>query len=529
MNAADINRALAAETLQALASAGVRTVCLCPGGRNAPLVVALDAARETFAVVQFFDERSAAFFALGRIRRDGAPAAVVTTSGTAAAELLPAMLEARHAGLPLIAVTADRPKSLRGTGAPQTIDQPSLFASARASVTDADAPGDIPPIHASSGPVHLNVCFDEPLIGGKPCSPPHRTAPRAPEARVPDDKASAACEEFFSSVENPLVLVSSLDPADADRFAPWLASLSCPLYLEAVSQLRGQRNLQEFSLHSGERVLPEALATCDGVLRIGGVPTPRLWRDCDRNDLPVLHVSRTEFPGLARGGAVIPPDLFLGCAPASGHHGPKSKALFLRDRLAAAELEKLLAQHPRSEAALVRAMSGRFPTDARVLLGNSLPVREWDLAASRVPDRRAVYANRGTNGIDGLVSTALGLAGEGKPAAALIGDLSALYDLAGLWPAAQLPGEDITVAVINNGGGRIFDRMFKHSAFLNAHSLHLRGWAELFGWHYGTVHRGDEPFPPGSPRLLEILPDPSQTTAFADAYSALWRQSARTA
>ena len=160
MSAAATNRALTAEILVALHAAGVRTICVCPGGRNAPLVLACEAARGSFDVVSFFEERSAAFFALGRIRRDQAPAAVITTSGTAAAELLPAMLEAAHTGLPLIAVTADRPRHLRCTGAPQTINQLPLFAAANTPVIDLDAAGQLGLLPRLQGPLHLNVCFD---------------------------------------------------------------------------------------------------------------------------------------------------------------------------------------------------------------------------------------------------------------------------------------------------------------------------------------------------------------------------------
>ncbi|MFM8458313.1 MAG: thiamine pyrophosphate-binding protein, partial [Chthoniobacterales bacterium] len=163
MSAAQTNSLLAAEVLSVLRGAGVRTLVVCPGGRNAPLVLCADASRDAFEVLNFFEERSAGFFALGRIRRDNRPVAVVTTSGTAAAELLPAMLEAAHGGWPLIAVTADRPRRLRGTGAPQTIDQPPLFAAARIPVIDIDAPGQL--TNLPQGAVHLNVCFDEPLVG----------------------------------------------------------------------------------------------------------------------------------------------------------------------------------------------------------------------------------------------------------------------------------------------------------------------------------------------------------------------------
>ncbi len=527
MSAAERNRALAVEALAALHSAGAGTVCICPGGRNAPLVAAFDAARDAFDVVTFFEERSAAFFALGRIRRDRAPAAVVTTSGTAAAELLPAMLEARYSGLPLVAVTADRPRSLRGTGAPQTIDQLPLFAAARAPVTDVAAPGEMPDLPATNGPFHLNICFDEPLLGetpagialGKP-EPPGEPAPWMDEAA-----ARRACADFFAAARNPLVMVSSLDDAAAAALAPWLASLNCPLYLEAVSQLREHPRLQEFSLYAGERILlaPERREACDGVLRIGGVPTPRFWRECGGEGRPVLHVSRVDLPGMAGDAPVIPLPVFLRVAGEFCPCGADASALFRKDREAAGRLAELLDVEPKSEAALVRALARRFPDDARVLLGNSLPVREWDLAAPRAPNHRSLFANRGVNGIDGLVSTALGLAGAGRPAAAVIGDLSALYDLAGLWPVGQIASADITLAVINNGGGKIFDRMFRHPAFVNAHGIRLRGWAEMFGWHYGAVRGPGEPFPDSSPSIVEVLPDPAATKRFADGYAALWR------
>ena len=122
-----------------------------------------------------------------------------------------------------------------------------------------------------------------------------------------------------------------------------------------------------------------------------------------------------------------------------------------------------------------------------------------------------------------MVSTALGLAGTDRPTTALLGDLSALYDLAGLWPSTQLGEAEITLAVINNAGGQIFDRMFKHAAFLNTHQLRLRGWAEMFGWHYGVMAGPSDTFPAGSPRLVEVLPDAEATRRLADAYADLWR------
>ena len=521
-----INRTLAAEILLALRAAGVRTVCVCPGGRNAPLVLAIEAARESFEVVSFYEERSAAFFALGRIKRDQAPAAVLTTSGTAAAELLPAMLEAACAGLPLIAVTADRPRRLRGTGAPQTINQLPLFAAAAAPVIDIDVPGQLDTLPPTRGPVHLNVCFDEPLVDGGVDSPTLGRAghPAPAAAWMNSDEARCICEDFFGTVRHPLVLVSSLDPDEARALAPWLASLDCPLYLEAVSQLRSHRDLQEFSLHAGEQILltPECRAACDGVIRLGGVPTPRFWRECE--NWRVLHISPVNLPGLAAPAPVVPLEIFREISADFVPRGGRTAPLFARDRAAASELQTLLQAEPQSEAGLVRDLSEKVADNARLFLGNSLPIREWDLAAAREAESDfAIFANRGVNGIDGLVSTALGLAGRDRPTTAVLGDLSALYDLAGLWPAAQLPGTDFTLAVINNAGGQIFERMFKHAAFLNSHRLRLRGWAEMFGWHYAEMRAPGDPLPPASPRLVEVLPDPASTSRFADGYAALWR------
>lgn len=527
MNSTEINRALATETLLALHATGVRTICVCPGGRNAPLVMASDAARASFDVVSFFEERSAGFFALGRIRRDGSPVAVVTTSGTAAAELLPAMLEAHYSGLPLIAVTADRPKRLRHTGSPQTIDQPPLFASCRAHVIDADAPGQISALPSISGPLHLNVCFDEPLVDGE-FEMPRLDRPvqdRAPEVWMNNAQARAACDDFFQRVRNPLVLVSSLDAAEASALAPWLASQNCPLYLETISQLRSHKSLQEFSLHSGELILftPECRRSIDGILRIGGVPTPRFWREAEAGHHPILHVSRLPFSGMEREKTVVPLLHFLALADRYAPSGGKNGALFARDREAAAARDELLHTEPHSEAALVKLLADRLPATARVFLGNSLPIREWDLVAPRHTDQRIYFANRGVNGIDGLVSSALGLAGNDRPTAGVLGELSAMYDLAGLWPGAQIPPDDFTLAVINNGGGMIFQRMFRNRAFLNDHKLRLRGWAEMFGWHYGTVHSAHDPWPPVSPRLLELIPDADATRRFGDGFAAIWQ------
>lgn len=148
------NMATARSVIDRVRRAGATDFCVCGGSRNAPLLAVLGAA-ENVTVISFIDERSAAFFALGRIKRDGKPVAVVTTSGTAAAELLPAAVEAHYSGAPLVLITADRPRRYRGTGAPQSIEQIGLFGAY--ATTDLDR-------WERRGPLHINVEFDEPLV-----------------------------------------------------------------------------------------------------------------------------------------------------------------------------------------------------------------------------------------------------------------------------------------------------------------------------------------------------------------------------
>lgn len=517
---------LAAEILEAVWAAGVRTICLCPGGRNAALVMACQEVAVPFDVLSFFEERSAGFFALGRMRRDGVPVAVITTSGTAAAALLPAMLEAYHAGLPLLAITADRPHRLRGTGAPQTIDQLPLFAAAQTEVRDIDGLGQIGTLSLQNEPLHLNISFEE-FRSGESSAPMNFGAVKLRENAafwMDESAVFKICDDFFRSVKTPLVLVSSLNQADAEALAPWLEALECPLYLEAISQLRARADLQKFSLRAGEKILlaPQCREACDGIVRIGGIPTPRFWRECENEKRPMLHISRVNFPGLPTREPVVPLPLFLRVADNFRPQGGSSTALFRRDAAIAQQLEQLLAEEPLSEAGLIRALAKGFSENARIFLGNSLPLREWDLAAPRTGLNRLYFANRGVNGIDGLVSTSLGLAGGGRPLAAVLGDLSALYDLAGLWPVAQLSLSDICIAVINNGGGKIFDRLYGHPAFFNTHQLRLRGWAEMFGWSYAEMRLAQDFVSREGPRIVEVLPDAEATRRFTARYSELW-------
>jgi 2-succinyl-5-enolpyruvyl-6-hydroxy-3-cyclohexene-1-carboxylate synthase len=504
--------------VEALATAGVAEYCVCPGGRNSPLVVLLAAARG-IQVRYGFEERSTAFFALGRARETGRPVAVVTTSGTAAAELLPAAVEAHYGGGGLVLVTADRPPEYRATGAPQAIEQVGLFGCYARTVFDGHDETGVPDLSSwgGEGPIHLNVCFDEPLVDGP--VPTLQLAPGDPPRR-PAQVDDAPLRSWLRAARRPLVLVGRLDPGDRAGVRDFLLGLAAPIYAEATSGLREDPALRSLTFASGERAL--TAVEPDAVLRIGGVPTVRFWRDLETRlpHIPVCVVSRAPFPGLSRGSVVQGrPGEVLARADRAERSGGTD--WLERDRERARRLAALLDSEPSSEAGLIRALSRLVPPDALVYLGNSLPIREWDLAAVREPRGWRVTASRGANGIDGQISTFLGHCGADREHWAVVGDLTALYDLAAPWMLGALDGGPIRLVIVNNGGGQIFARLSPHAVLRNEHRIGFRDWAGMWGLAYHrwtAVPAG----PPAEPRaVIELVPDPDASARFWRGHDAL--------
>jgi 2-succinyl-5-enolpyruvyl-6-hydroxy-3-cyclohexene-1-carboxylate synthase len=516
-----VSFARAADLVTALAEAGVATWCVCPGGRNAPLVVVLERARG-ITTLAFHDERSAAFFAVGRARATGAPAAVVTTSGTAAAELLPAAVEAYYAGVPLVLVTADRPPHYRGTGSPQTIDQVDLFGDHAPTVFDGAADGDRLDLSEWDGrqPIHVNICFDEPLAAGAPPTLDLALGTPTYRARTVDPAPLLA---MLRTARRPVVLLGPLDAGDHPGVRAFLARLGAPVYAEAASGLREDPALAHLRIASGERALRSA--GFDAVLRIGGVPTLRLWRDLESRlrDVPVCSVHRTPFPGLTRGTHLVaePGTLLDAVTPEPCTDAAWRDALLAHDHARLRALDALWTAHPRAEPAMVQALSALIPPASLVYLGNSLPIREWDLAAVRAGGPWAVGVNRGANGIDGQLSTFFGMCAPGREHWAIVGDLTALYDLGAPWVLPRLATGPIRIVVVNNGGGQIFRRLFPWPELRNEHTVTFERWAAMWSLAY---RRWDEV--PGHAALpdrvvIELTPDAAATDAFWQAYDGL--------
>jgi 2-succinyl-5-enolpyruvyl-6-hydroxy-3-cyclohexene-1-carboxylate synthase len=370
----------------------------------------------------------------------------------------------------------------------------------------------------------VNICFDEPLVDDAVPDLALRPAAvtLAPPAADPEPITA-----LLAGARRPLLLLGPLDPTDragARAFARWCGA---PLYAEPACGLREDPELTDLALTSGEGILREA--ACDAVLRVGAVPTVRLWRDLEGtlSRVPVCSVARTPFPGLTRGALVRGAVGASLEAAARGATPPVldtawRDALLARDRRRRAALEGALGAEPRAEPALVRALSDVVPAGAAIYLGNSLPIREWDLAARREPRGWEVAVSRGANGIDGQLSTFLGLCGPEREHWAIVGDLTALYDLAAPWVLPQLRSGPLRVVVINNGGGQIFARLSPHAELRNEHRVGFADWARM----WNLPHERWERIPP-APRLaercvIELAPDREATARF-------WRTAERLA
>lgn len=482
------NIAEARRVIERACALGATDFCVCAGSRNAPLLAVLGAS--DLRVFSFVDERSAAFFALGRAKLTGRPAVVVTTSGTAVAELLPAAVEAHYSDTPLIFITADRPARYRGTGAPQAIEQEGIFG-----------------VYGRGVVQHINIEFDEPLIDEEVAG---LSGCRVAEilVRQPGNVATRPPIEFA----RPLVLIGGLHERDRDRVRNFAAKLNAPIYAEPLSGLREDPALGHLLIRAGERMIGRG--DFDGVIRIGNVPATRFWRDLDdsRRDLPVISFSALPFTGSSRGG-VHP----IEALPDEVMPRERDERFFVTDQAHAAAIERILDDEPESELAHVRELSRTIPANARIYLGNSLPIREWDLVATREQRGFVIEANRGANGIDGQLSTFFGQCDPSRPNVCIVGDLTAIYDSNAPWIVPQLEaGMECWIIIINNGGGRIFSRVpslrkldqaMRERMIENSHRLRFHHWAAMWGI---------------DDRVAELQPDAEASRRAWDRYDALW-------
>lgn len=503
---------------------GVRDFCICPGARNSAFIGLLKHQRE-INTYYFYDERSAGFFALGRSRASQRPVAVITTSGSATAHLLAPAMEAYYTAVPLLLITADRPRYYRGCNAPQSCDQEKLYGVYTPFFLDLEE-GDAFDLFAwnQQFPAHINVCLDEPKPEASwkniQLSVTETPLKKAAFGDYYED-IEKAFDLFLDAVSHPVVIVSNIKTEARESVLKFLLRLNAPVYLEATSGLRENLRLKDLRITRVEKLWGHAKAAeypIDAVLRIGGVPTIRLWRDLENRQgiTRVFSINESPFSGLSW-GPIACTDLDSFFCKYQTHRSfdsqPASKWL-TADRIYREKLEVLFKEEPTAEPSLFHTLSKKIPSDSQVFVGTSLPVREWDLAATYDNRNLQVYASRGINGIDGQISTVLGLSSPHRSNWSFLGDLTTLHDMSGPWIIPQLTSRPLHLVVVNNGGGKIFARMFPDKEIQNEHGLHFQPLADLWSLVYCNWKQIPDQVEMKSPSLIELQPDNDSTQRF---------------
>jgi 2-succinyl-5-enolpyruvyl-6-hydroxy-3-cyclohexene-1-carboxylate synthase len=515
-------RAFAAE----LVAAGVTDAVVCPGSRSTPLALALRTA-PGLRVRVLLDERAAAFFALGMARTSGRPVVLLATSGTAVAEFHPAVIEAGQSRVPLIVLSADRPPELRDRGAPQTIDQDRIYG--RAAKWYAELPlfdGDpATEAHvrslagravatAAAGPagvVQLNVPFREPLLPDAPLLP-EDGEPSVPAVSTPftsaiagrpvlDDELVAELGALLGRTPRGLIVAG---PDDDPELPAALASLALasgfPILADPLSGLRtGPHDRSRVVSRADQLVRPGPWIDAhrpDLVIRTGAMPTSK----------PILQLLERARPGLvvidADGGwrepALLPATFVHADAAATARAltvrlgSSVRRTSWTRDwidaeRAAARAMDAWLAGLDEPfEGAPFPALAAALPDGATLWAGNSMPVRDLDGWLPSTERAIIVRSNRGANGIDGVVATALGSAAASDgPVALVVGDVSFLHDLNAL-AISKLHGLSATIVLVNNDGGGIFSFLPQAQPGVPAGSGLPEYYEELFGTPHGV-------------------------------------------
>ncbi|MEX2267187.1 MAG: 2-succinyl-5-enolpyruvyl-6-hydroxy-3-cyclohexene-1-carboxylic-acid synthase [Acidimicrobiia bacterium] len=528
----DANTALARALVDELARAGVTEACLAPGSRSTPVALAL-AHDQRVRLHVHLDERSAAFFALGTARLSGRPALVLTTSGTAAVNLHPAVVEAHHGRVPLLACTADRPPELRDTGAGQTIDQRGLFGAAVRWEADPGAPEDRPDVGTHwrsiaaravvtalgppAGPVHLNLPFREPLVPtgaelvpapGRPDGRPWVSVERAPQR--PDDATVARVVDAVRAARQGVLLAGWGANVTAPTALRLAAAAGWPVLADPLSGLRaGPHAVSMYDALLRMDGLGEALRP-DLALRVGAPLTSKAvaaWTDPEVTQWAIDPHGGWLDPqrGVSEVVGCDAELLLSAVADALGSalhaSGWLEQWLDLEARARAAVDGLFDAWEDPFEGRVARDLAAGLPDGAHLVVASSMPVRDLESFAAPREGLR-VLANRGVNGIDGFTSTVLGIASVASgPVVALLGDLCFLHDANGLLGAAKR-GIDATLVVLDNDGGGIFsflpqaaDPEHFETLFGTPHGLDLAAVAAVHGIPCAEVEKSSALLP----------------------------------
>ncbi len=521
MGIGDVSLACASALVDELVRGGVAHACLSPGSRSTPLALAL-ARHPGITLYVHLDERSSAFFALGLAKARQRPVVVACTSGTAAAELFPAVVEASQSRVPLVLLTADRPPHLRGTGANQTIDQVELYGGYARGYLEPPVPRSGEDVSAwrdaghralvdmavrPIGPVQVNCPFDEPLVPeGNIVEVPDRIEPSPLEGRgsgPSDDDVARFVAEV--SGRRGIVVAGAAGSEPARRVGDLAARLGWPLLAEPTS---GLRCTAPRALSAGQALIGDerwlARHQPEVVVQVGAAPTSRTIQRlvAEAQRLVVLDDWHLDPDPLHAAALRVrsDPDALAGRArervgPAPADWLPIWEDADTRARRAIDGAMDGWAEP--FEPRVARDLAAAIADGGLLVVGNSGPVRDLDLAMAP-RDGLRVLGNRGASGIDGLFSTTLGVAASGRgPTYGLLGDLSFLYDAGALlWSSTR--GYGAVLVILSNGGGEIFSRLPQwelpehRDLFLTPHGVDIGAVCAAAGAGHRLVERSDE-------------------------------------
>lgn len=484
----NVNSLWASVLVETLARLGVRQAVISPGSRSTPLTVQF-AAHPDFEAIPVLDERSAAFFALGLARRSHRPVVLLCTSGTAGANYFPAIIEARESGVPLLVITADRPPEMRECRSGQTIDQQKLFGGYVNHYHELSVPeADVALLrylrqtvaHAVErtqapvgGPVHLNAPFRDPLppvadgvaekLRGRIGAAFFRhLRPASPARLVPERQRLGG---------RGVIVAGQVRVADAEGYARAVGRLArklgWPVLADALSPLRNFASLVPGLVTRYDVIARSAELTRElrpeQVVVLHDWPTSKPLRQwLTGAEIPTTFVTdRADNPDALHGATtIVRAGVAEFAAAVIARRAPTAwaKRWTALDRRIATQLTRGVAAAPEFEGGVAALLPAALPKGSAVMVANSMPVRDAEYFWPANDRAHVVHCNRGANGIDGTLSTAVGLAHGGGPTVLLTGDLALLHDTNGFLLAQELRGS-LTVVVINNEGGGIFGHL----------------------------------------------------------------------
>lgn len=415
-----------------LVELGVTDIYFGSGARNSSLIESFKNFKQTY----YLDERVASFAALGFAKSTRKPIAICTTSGTAVAECFPAIIEAYYSDLPIIVISADRPSRLRNSHAPQTINQENIFGQyARTSFSGG---GESYTQNVIEFPFHINLEIEN---GSYQREIKEVQAISVNEVTTYINNSSRTIAIFTESNKSYLQEIQILD------------KLNIPFYIECNSDLKTYKSSNRIQF---EKTLISLISETQLVLKFGKTPFSKLWRLLDDQYIDINVLSyQNEKTGLSRGYVFNELGSDLTAKPPF--------------KFEEADLTKLIKILPESEASIYNGISNQLGKDDIVFIGNSMPIRYWQMINLGA---QKVMASRGANGIDGQVATAIGIAKSTKEKVhCIVGDLTFLYDISSV--IGSIP-KNLIIHIINNNGGRIFEQINVNSKMILQHNLKIK-------------------------------------------------------